>query len=470
MLALRPGTERNGEFLFSQSAQRATDLALRLSSPATGSWSRTFLASAHYQDENDVDDDGWSDLPGYSRVNARQRVFWDNGQGRSASGTAGAMFEEREGGSAFAHQSLKSKGADGALFGQMPLGRYILSGAGTLFVQWRDRLFSDSSEHERRQAATIEIELRGTAPRQTWVAGIAADWFTIRSKDPLPLTYLSTRPGIFFHDDVQVRTWLTVSGSARLDHHNIHGFFLSPRGSVRAHRGRWTAGFTADRSYFSPTSHLQETEAAGFAHLTVDGELDAETARSVSADLTYGTRAAAVALTVFHSHIEHPALIDRETYTLRTDPDPVVTRGIELRMTTRRAPFAVTGTYVYLRARERDDVDVALTPRHGASLTATAEAADRCRIGVRVNYTGVQRLDANPYRSTSEPYTMVSLLGEVPFGRWSVFVNAENLSDVRQTNWDPIARPAPDVDGRWTVDAWAPLAGRTINAGIKARF
>ena len=26
-------------------------------------------------------------------------------------------------------------------------------------------------------------------------------------------------------------------------------------------------------------------------------------------------------------------------------------------------------------------------------------------------------------------------------------------------DWDPIARPARDVDGRWTVDAWAPLSG-----------
>jgi outer membrane receptor for ferrienterochelin and colicins len=85
-------------------------------------------------------------------------------------------------------------------------------------------------------------------------------------------------------------------------------------------------------------------------------------------------------------------------------------------------------------------------------------------------FTGEQRLDANPYRSTSEPYTLVNLLGEVPFGRWQMFVNGENLTDVHQTHWDPIARPAPDVDGRWTVDAWAPLRGRAINAGLKVSF
>jgi hypothetical protein len=26
------------------------------------------------------------------------------------------------------------------------------------------------------------------------------------------------------------------------------------------------------------------------------------------------------------------------------------------------------------------------------------------------------------------------------------------------------------VDGRWTVDAWAPLDGRSINAGVRVTF
>jgi hypothetical protein len=94
----------------------------------------------------------------------------------------------------------------------------------------------------------------------------------------------------------------------------------------------------------------------------------------------------------------------------------------------------------------------------------------RGRISVQVHYTGEQRLEANPYRSTSEPYTAVNLLLERPFGRWLLFAHGENLTDVRQTDWDPIALRAPDVDGRWTVDAWAPLKGRVINAGLKVLF
>jgi outer membrane receptor for ferrienterochelin and colicins len=51
-----------------------------------------------------------------------------------------------------------------------------------------------------------------------------------------------------------------------------------------------------------------------------------------------------------------------------------------------------------------------------------------------------------------------------------LFVNGENLTDVRQTNWDPLLRPSRGVDGRWTVDGWAPLDGRTINGGVRFNF
>ena len=73
-------------------------------------------------------------------------------------------------------------------------------------------------------------------------------------------------------------------------------------------------------------------------------------------------------------------------------------------------------------------------------------------------------------RPNAMALTVVNLLGEYPFGRWHVFANAENLTDVRQTHWDPIARSSPDLDGRWTVDAWAPLWGRVVNIGIKVSF
>ena len=51
-----------------------------------------------------------------------------------------------------------------------------------------------------------------------------------------------------------------------------------------------------------------------------------------------------------------------------------------------------------------------------------------------------------------------------------LFRNLENLTNVRQTRWNSLLRPARGPDGRWTVDAWAPLDGRVINGGVRFNF
>ena len=59
---------------------------------------------------------------------------------------------------------------------------------------------------------------------------------------------------------------------------------------------------------------------------------------------------------------------------------------------------------------------------------------------------------------------------EKRFGHACLFVNGENLGNVKQTHWDPLLRPMRGVDGRWTVDAWGPLDGRNINGGVRVQF
>jgi hypothetical protein len=65
---------------------------------------------------------------------------------------------------------------------------------------------------------------------------------------------------------------------------------------------------------------------------------------------------------------------------------------------------------------------------------------------------------------------LVGVLGERRFGKARLFVNAENLLDVRQTKDDPLVLPSRLADGRWTVDVWSPLDGLVVNGGIRVGF
>jgi iron complex outermembrane receptor protein len=267
---------------------------------------------------------------------------------------------------------------------------------------------------------------------------------------------------------------VSLSASGRLDVHSEYGTFLSPRVSLLARAGRWTTRASVGTGFFASTPLTEETEAAGLTRLQVEGPLEAERGLSASFDVTRTDGPFSYTATVFASRIADPIHVERSPeYLLENLIDPTTNVGLEVLGTFRREPFALTGTYTYVQARETVngiEQDVPQTPRHSAGLVGMWEVEDRGRVGVEWYYTGRQSLEENPYRVVSEPYMIVGVLAERQFGRIRLFVNGENLTGVRQTKWDPLLRPTRAVDGRWTVDAWAPLEGRNINGGIRVHF
>ena len=51
-----------------------------------------------------------------------------------------------------------------------------------------------------------------------------------------------------------------------------------------------------------------------------------------------------------------------------------------------------------------------------------------------------------------------------------MFINAINLTDVRQTHFDPLIRSTLGPGGNPISDVWAPLEGRTFNLGIRGEL
>jgi outer membrane receptor for ferrienterochelin and colicins len=146
---------------------------------------------------------------------------------------------------------------------------------------------------------------------------------------------------------------------------------------------------------------------------------------------------------------------------------------LEFLATLRKTPFTATASYTFVQSRQLElghRVDTPLTPRHSFGIVGMWEREKAGRIGIESYYTGSQRLEQNPYRAESKPYVLFGFLAERRFGSIRLFVNVENLTDVRQTRWNSLLRPNRGVDGRWTVDAWAPLDGRVLNGGIRLKF
>ena len=468
-----PEQEPTREFLLNRSTRGGTDAVAFFAQPVRERWGFTFLGSGHWQERADVNDDGWSDLPRYARGVARPRVFWNNGAGNRFFATAGITLEDRDGGSLTHLESLNTRAFDAGVLDQRLVGdAYVVTTRGALSRKQHTHVFGDAGEDDVHTTGFGEISIRGSVNRHTWVVGGAIEADRYRSTQLPQFDHAFTIPGVFVQDDVVLTSWLSLSGSARLDHHTEYGTFVSPRVSALVRASQWQARASAGTGFFGPSALTEETESAGLTRLSIPRRLRAERGRSASVDVTRTAGPLSTTMTVFASRVNHSIKVDRESeYTLR-NVGKTTNIGSELLTTFRHEPFALTATYTYVRAREYDDVpsDVPLTPRHSAGVVGMLEKEDAGRIGVELYYTGRQQLEANPFADRSEPYVIVGVLAERQFGRLRLFINGENLTDVRQTKWHPLARPTSAVDGRFTVDAWAPLEGRNINGGVRVRF
>jgi outer membrane receptor for ferrienterochelin and colicins len=485
LLSRRPAAKPAEEFLVNRSTRGATDAVTFLSTPLSRGWSTSLLAGGHWQETTDVNDDAWADLPGYQRAVVRPRLFWDGGNGRTFFATTGFTYEDRSGGTPDGEvlaatgqpyvEALETRRYDAGAVGQFLVsGRYVVTARAAVARQSHDHQFGEVLERDRHDTAFGELAVRGTAGRQTWVAGLAIERDAYMARDVPKFDYTFNVPGAFVQYDVNVTPALSLSSSGRFDVHSEYGTIFSPRVSALARAGRWTSRLSVGTGFFGPTPITEETEAAGLARLTTRQPLTAERGLSGSFDLSRTDGPLSYTATLFASRVNNPIHVERSpSYILSTLPDPTTNVGLELLGTLRRQPFSVTATYTYVRARETVDAideDVPLTPRHSAGLVGMWEKEDVGRVGVEWYYTGRQSLEENPYRAVSEPYMILGLLAERQLGRVRLFINGENLTGVRQTRWDPLLRPTRAADGRWTVDAWAPLEGRNINGGLRVRF
>ena len=124
----------------------------------------------------------------------------------------------------------------------------------------------------------------------------------------------------------------------------------------------------------------------------------------------------------------------------------ILIRGAEFLARWRAEPFRVTGTYTYVRGTETYgnfiyNWSMRLVPRHQAGVVGSYEREGVMRAGLEVYYTGTQPLWYDSYRPKSKDYFYIGALAERTFGSAKLFINAENLLDVRQTDWDPLVRP-----------------------------
>ena len=455
-------------------------------------WGVTTLAGYHGQPRRDLDDDGWTDVAGYQRGVFRPRVTWGDDSGGSLFVTGGLIAEDRRGGTVAGgvapdgapfDERLDTRRVDAGLDRRWVIGGRLAAVRGSVARTRHDRRFGGGPERSTRETWFGEGSLMGTAGAHTWVVGAALQQDRYRPRDLRDVAYTFTTPAVFAQDEVVVSDRVSVAASARLDAHSEYGVLVSPRLSALVRpAGAVTVRLSGGAGAFAPTPFVEETDETGLSRLVggVSG-LDPERAVSASGDVTWTRGAVEITGTAFGSRVQDPvALVTAGTdaVALVNLPDATRTWGTELTVRYRRGGVVAVASHAWTRATEQQPEapagvrrEVPLTPRHAASAMAVWEGERWGRLGLEAYAIGRQSLEDNPFRTSSATQLIVGAIHERRLSeRLRVFVNLENLGNVRLTRRHPLVRPARLPNGRWTVDAWAPLEGRVVNAGLRVAW
>ncbi len=334
LVSRRPGEEGERTLLVNGTTRGGADGVFFGAAPLGARWGYTLLAGAHAQRRNDLDGDGWTDMPGYERAVVRPRLFYSSGGGTTAFVTGGFTGEGRDGGTLSGRfapdgrpydESLRTRRADVGFVARRVLGGPsgaeafgteasgtnasgtnasgtnafgvdqprggLLRGAiasvrASANTQRHRHQFGSVRERDRHTTWFGEASLAVPRGAATYVLGAALQQETYRARDVAGFDYRYTIPAAFAQADVDAASWLALSASARVDAHSAYGTFVNPRLSLLARLGAgWTSRLSGGTGAFAPTPFTEETEVTGLAPLAPLAGLRAERARSASLDV-----------------------------------------------------------------------------------------------------------------------------------------------------------------------------------------
>jgi len=494
LISRTPSNDYEGEVLLNATSKNGQDITSYFASPLTSALSASITAGIHHQEEQDLDDDGWIDMAGYERGSVRPRLYWQGDNGANLYVTLGAMTEKRSGGTLGEAtvpdgnefpQTQDTLRTDVGFIYDQPLGEVMnMNVRGSAMNQDHEHEFGAVQEDDSHESYLIESSLSGYSDKTAWLVGLALQSEKFESDTFPEFNYSYQVPGLFSQLDYEASDDISMSLSARADWHSEYGTQVSPRISLLYSPENWTIRGAYGQGFFAPSPFIEDIDEAGLSRLAPLENLDEERASTASVDISYVLGSVETSMTLFTSDIDNVTELEviddvneasgKQVRIVNAAGESEIS-GAELLLRYRWRDIKFTGSYLYTDATKEGDsgfgrVPLALTPLHSAGLVVMWEEHGSHLLGFEAYYTGTQHLENNPYRERSDSYWHLGLLGQITIGQVSLFVNAENLLNVRQTKVDPLVLPEQAPSGRWTTDIWSRNDGFTVNAGLRFQF
>ncbi len=487
-----PSDEPVTTLIFNQTSAIGTDVSV-FNSQKFKRFGYTLLGSTNYQKEYDVDDDEFTELPNTKAFGITPKLLFYLGDRTTLTVGNSFSFQNRKGGDV-----LALRGQPNALhtyFEENESLRNVTTfnldhqfdDGGRLFAKQSFAVFSrelttPSYRFDGGQFNSFtDISYARVVGKHALVFGASAIYDRFRENsvgNPSPRDETRSYGGFFVQDTVDLTDKFSLEAGFRLDKAKDYGTFALPRVSVLY---RFIDNFTTrigfGLGYKTPTMFTEEAETLLFRNVaSVGNDLKAERSKGGTLDFNYrGTVREAFTYSInqmfFYTDITDPIILRPDAqniYRFSNSNSSVISKGIESNV---RLGYGVAKLFVgytltdakagYLTGTRR----LTLLPKHKVNSSLVFEKHESYKFGAEFYFASRQTLDDRSLtRSTAE----VGLFGEKTFGKISLFINGENLTDVRQGRYGPVVIP-PHTDSTF-AEIYTHLEGRVFNGGIKVRF
>jgi outer membrane receptor for ferrienterochelin and colicins len=455
----------------------------------------TLLGSINYQREYDVDADDFTELPRSRSFNFTPRFFFKLDDKTRLTVGNSTIYQNRTGGDVFVirdrpdavHQYFERNSSTRnittvQLDRDLEGGRRFVARQSLAFFD-REIEIPDYRFAGQQFNSYTDLSYFHPLKSHALVFGfnLAHDRFREgrdSSGGPVPRDETRQTFGGYVQDSINVTDRLLVEAGFRLDHVRDYGAFALPRLSVLYRftenlSSRFTFGF----GYKTPSVFTEEAETLLFQGvLPVGNTLEAERSRGGTFDINYrgklGERFSySLNQMFFYTRITDSLVLAPRAgglYAFENASRPVRSRGFETNARLAYDIVRLFAGYTYTDAKAEyltGNRILALTPKSRVNSALLFEREDDFKVGLEAYYTSSQYLTD---RFRTRPFWVVGLFGEKSFGKYSLFFNAENITDTRQGRFGavvfgPHAQPS-------FAELYTHTEGRVFNGGIKVRL
>jgi iron complex outermembrane receptor protein/outer membrane receptor for ferrienterochelin and colicins len=321
--------------------------------------------------------------------------------------------------------------------------------------------------------------------KHIFINGINIVWERFRQENADTLNTRTFTAGAYFQDTWDITDKTSVESGIRFDevryknkNYSRNQLFVLPRISLLV---KWSDAISSrlggGLGYKTPTIFTEKTESMQYQFIAPLNNVTAEKSIGGTADINYrGYLADGFSLSInqmfFYTSITKPLILQENPtgmFNFINADKPIISKGFEtnLKLIFRESLKLFAGyTFTHAEATYLSSNQfIPLLPKNKLNLTLLYEKEDNFKIGLEGYFTDRQYL----YNGTRTPsFWEFGLSAQKTFNKITFFINFENFTDQRQSNYKAVVNPPHD--NPTFDDIWNHTEGFVVNGGIKLKL